>query len=288
MPWYNPIDDLRGLGSGLKNVYNTITGPADQAAAQANANARAGSYGFAQQAQGNYGQNTQSLNNAIAALQAQANGSNSVSAMQLKQSLGQALAQQQALQAGADPRNQAAAARQAMINSGRLSSGLAGQQALAGLQERNQAQAALASALLGARGQDVQGTVGGYQNAISQAGDKSWSEKNAGLLSAGAGLAGVVSDERHKTRVKDGDAKATSFLEALSAKSYRYKRDAERAGAGRGDQLGIMAQDLEREVPDAVVNTSVGKVVHAGKLAGALAAAASSMHKRIKRLEEDE
>lgn len=121
---------------------------------------------FADVATGNY----QNLGNqgygALAGLQATANGQNSVSAEQLRQGLMQRQAQMQSMAAGAAPRNAAMAARTAMIQSNAAGAGLAGQQAVAGLQERQQAQQAYGGLLQGLRGQDLQGSLGGRNAAI--------------------------------------------------------------------------------------------------------------------------
>ncbi len=121
---------------------------------------------FADNAAGGYNQLGRQGNRALSALQATANGQNSVSGEQLRQGLMQQQGQLQSMAAGAAPGNAAMAARTAMIQSARLSSGLAGQQAIAGLQERNQAQQQYAGLLQGLRGQDLQGTLGGRQAAI--------------------------------------------------------------------------------------------------------------------------
>lgn len=102
------------------------------------------------------------LNGSLDELQARANGQNSVSALQLHQALQQNLANQRAMAAGASPNNAAMAARTASNNMGRMGVGLAGQQAVAGLQERNQAQDAYAQMLGQARGQDANTAVGAY------------------------------------------------------------------------------------------------------------------------------
>jgi hypothetical protein len=112
---------------------------------------------------------------ALDALQATANGQNSVSAEQLRQGLLQQQGQLQSMAASARPGNSAMAARQAMIQSGRLGAGLAGQQAIAGLQERNQAQQAYGGLLQGLRGQDLQGVLGGRSGAL-----QGYSAANAG------------------------------------------------------------------------------------------------------------
>src|SRR5689334_5654655 len=100
-------------------------------------------------------------------LQGQAQGQNSVSAEQLRQGLQQLYGQQRSMAAGASPRNAAMAARTASIQSARLGQGMAGQQALAGLQERQQAVAAYANLRQGLRGQDLNATLGSRQNAMT-------------------------------------------------------------------------------------------------------------------------
>lgn len=100
-------------------------------------------------------------------LQGQAQGQSSISAEQLRQGLGQLYAQQSSMAAGAAPRNAAMAARTASIQSARLGQGMAGQQAFAGMQERQQAMAAYANLLQGLRGQDLNATLGSRQNAMT-------------------------------------------------------------------------------------------------------------------------
>ncbi len=121
---------------------------------------------FGRDAAGNYRDLTGRLTGSLDSLQDLANGKNSVSALQLQQGLQQNLNTQRSMAAGASPNNAAMAARTAAMNMGRLGSGLAGQQALAGLQERNQAQQNYASLLGSARGQDMQGALGGYNAAV--------------------------------------------------------------------------------------------------------------------------
>ena len=88
-------------------------------------------------------------------LQRRASGEDSLSEQQLRAGAGTALAQQQALAASARPGQQGAAARTAAQQAGRITGGLAGQAALAGIQERTAAQQALGGVLAGARGQDI-------------------------------------------------------------------------------------------------------------------------------------
>ncbi len=153
---------------------------------------------FAGQAQAGYNNLTGQLGQSADDLRAIASGQRSVSAEQLRQALGQNQSQQMSMAAGASPMNQAMAARTAAIQSARLGSGLAGQQAVAGLQERNQAQQALGQLLLGQRGQDVNATLGGYgasnqayAGTIDPNKDKSWWDKYGGqALGLATGAAG--------------------------------------------------------------------------------------------------
>lgn len=124
-----------------------------------------GALGFAGTAQGNYNAFTGQGMQSLAALRALAEGKNSVSAEQLRQGMQQGVSAQHAMAAGASPQNAAMAARNASNNMSRLSYGLSGQQAVAGLAERNQAQQAYANMLAQLRGQDLQGTLGGYNAA---------------------------------------------------------------------------------------------------------------------------
>lgn len=122
---------------------------------------------FANQSQANYsaygGMGTSALN----ALRAQAMGQNSVSAEQLRQGLQQNLAAQQSIAAGASPRNASMAGLQASRAAMSLGAGLAGQQSLAGIQERNAAWGQYGGLLQGLRGQDLQATLGSRQGAMT-------------------------------------------------------------------------------------------------------------------------
>jgi hypothetical protein len=169
-------------------------------------------------------------------LQGQARGENSVSAEQLRQALQQNLAAQRSMAASASPQNAAMAARTAAIQSGRLGAGLAGQQAVAGLAERNQAQQAYAQSLGQMRGQDLQAALGSRQTAVGANGagqvgapEKSLLEQYGPAVASIGGL--IASDRRLKTDVEDGDAKANKMLEGLRAYSYRYKDEGDSSGA---------------------------------------------------------
>ena len=248
--------------------------------------------GFAQQAQRDYRINTDNGQQALGYLQRTANGENSVSAMQLQQGLQQNLAAQQSLAAGAAPQNSAMAARTAAIQSGRLGSGLAGQQAAAGLQERSQAQGQYGALITGLRGQDAQVADTARANALTGYGannagapDQSWWDKHGNqVIAAGATAAAAyaASDRRLKTGIRDGTGAAESALKGLSAHSFKYKDDS----LGRGRRVGVMAQDLEKAgLGHAVVNTPRGKMVHGAQLATSLSAMMPGLDARLRKLE---
>lgn len=243
---------------------------------------------FADQGQAGYTQLGHQGQGALAALQRQAQGQDSVSAMQLQQAMQQNLAQQRSLAAGASPRNSPMAARTAAIQSSRINSGMAGQQAVAGLQERNSAQQQYGQLLQGLRQQDLNASLGSRQNAMSgysaaNAGtpEKSNMEKYGGAISGGLG-AMIMSDKRTKKGIRSGDRDANKALDTLRAYTYAYKKKKH----GEGKQLGTTTEDLKRAgLGQAVVQTPEGEAVHGGKLAGANTAMLAALNRRVAKLE---
>lgn len=224
----------------------------------------------------------------IARLKGLASGQNSVSAEQLRQAAAQNQAQQLSIAAGAGGTpNAAAAARTAAIQAGRIGAGLAGQQAIAGIQERNAAANALTNALgtyggqalsaaQSARGQALQG----YGAAEAGAPEKSWIEKYGPAILGGAS---VASDRRLKRDVKEDDAKGARMLDGLKGYSYRYRDERH----GEGEQFGPMAQDLERAgMKAAVIDTPAGKMVHGARLATINTGMLAGLNKRVRELEK--
>jgi len=245
--------------------------------------------GFADQSQSQFGKLGAALGGETEYLRKVARGEESVSAQQLRNSLQQNQAAQQSMAAGARPGNAAMAARTAAMTAGRQGAGLAGQQAVAGMQERQQAQQALTNALMqqrqqelsatqGARGQAIGGYGAGFTGAMGQ---PTGLEKGMELAGSVGSLLSL-SDKRLKTNIADGSKDADSMLRSLKAYKYDYKDPRN----GGGKQLGIMAQDLEKlGLKQAVVETPKGKAIHGGKLAGALAAMMPAVNKRLEELE---
>lgn len=264
---------------------------------------------YAAQAAQNYARNQQQTQGQIGQLQQLQSGQRSVSAEQLRQGMQQNQAQQMSMAAGAAPQNAVMAMRQASINAGRMGSGLAGQQAVAGLQERNQATMAL-NGLLGNNGQLANSAaLGGWgvnQNAQNAQYQQNLNQQNqiAGAL-AGAGSAYAMgqrqggqpapsggysygdvntatSDRRLKKNIKDGSKASDDMIAGLRAHLYDYK--SEKSGP-KGTHLGPMAQDLERIGSRSVINTAGGKVVHGARLALELAATTGRLGERLAKLE---
>lgn len=248
------------------------------------------SAGFADQAQGNYGTLTNRGMGALDYLERQARGEDSVSAMQLKQALQRNIAENQSMAAGASPQNAAGAARLGAILASRQASGMAGNAALAGLQERNQAQQLYAQQLAQMRGQDLNAALQSRQNANAGYGayttpmtpEKSFIEKY-GPAAIGAGQAiAAKSDRRAKKGIRSDDDAANEALEGLKSYTFAYKNRKD----GAGKQLGVMAQDLERVgLKHAVIDTPDGKMVHGAKLATSNTAMLSALARRVQKLE---
>jgi hypothetical protein len=156
MAWY---DGLQSAASWLTGTGQDDPNNPYRNALNANAQAQTN---MGQQLGNAYNANQSGINNTIGMLQATANGANSVSAEQLRQGLQQSQAQQMSMAASATPQNQAMAARTAMNNAGGQASGMMGQQAMAGLQERQGAMNSLAQLQTQQAQMNMQGSLGAY------------------------------------------------------------------------------------------------------------------------------
>lgn len=293
MDWndFNPFSD-EFLGGSMRRGSNySDIDPGGHLGGQAKSASQ-----FALTGQSGYNDMTGEMAKDRRFLQDLRSGRNSISAEQLRQGLQQQLAQQQAASASARPGMAPMAARTAMMGMGRASSAMAGQQALAGLQERQMAAQQLAQMNQAQRAQDLQAALQSRQNAIQgyggivsagsqrYAADQGVPSQGERMFGLGSGLASMamMSDRRAKTEIEPADDDAAKILRGLKAYRYRYKDSRN----GEGPQLGIMAQDLERSgLRQAVIDTPGGKMVHGAKLAGALAAMLPGLNRRIEKLE---
>jgi hypothetical protein len=148
---------------------------------------------FAGASEGRFGELGSQLSGEAQYLRDVARGGQSVSAEQLRQALGQNLSAQRSMAASAAPRDSTMAALMASRNAMQLGSGLAGQQALAGMQERQAAQRALMEALMQQRQQELQAALGGRQTAVGAYGgvtpEGSFIDKWAGPIMGAATIA---------------------------------------------------------------------------------------------------
>lgn len=247
------------------------------------------SAGFAGQAQGTYGQLGTEAAQQREVLRRLASGQDSLSREQLRQGVQQNQAAQSSMAAGASPQNAAMAARTAAIQSARIGSGMSGAAALAGIQERQAANQGLANMILQQRGQDANVALQGRQNALAGFGayttpmtpEKSWLEKYGPALQGGI-QAAAMSDRRLKKGIKDGDDHANKVIAGLRAYAYKYKDERH----GKGQQTGVMAQDLERAgLGHAVIDTPAGKMVHGAKAATSALGLVAALGRRVERLE---
>ncbi len=287
-----------GNGSGLLGNFNDardwihrkLGGIADESQStidQRNNLNRQGSQAsdFADASQLNVGQLGAEAATSRDMLRRRANGEGLMSPEILRQGLQQQYGQQRSMAAGASPQNSAMAARTAAMGMGRACSAMAGQGAMAELQERQAAEKNLADMIMGQRQQDMQGALNSRQNAIGAYGgakpEGSALDKYGNAIVGAAGM--MMSDRTTKTEIKDGDAKAKAVLNGLKSYSYKYKNEKN----GKGEQYGIMAQELESAgLGHAVVETSEGKAVHGAKLAAANTALTAALARRVGKLEK--
>ncbi len=186
-----------GLGNAWNQTLGNNPGQDQELARKQNLYGQAAAAGqFADQGQQGFGQLGARGDASMNYLEGQMRGQNSVSAMQLQQALGQNQNAQMSYAAGASPQNAAMAARTGAMQMGRLGAGLAGQQAVAGLQERNQAAGQYGQLLGTLRGQDLQSALGSRQNALTGYGaanagapQKSWLEQYGPMITSAAGMA---------------------------------------------------------------------------------------------------
>lgn len=108
-----------------------------------------------------------------------------------------------------------------------------------------------------------------------------------GSLLGGGGLFGDIfkfSDKNLKKDIKPGKDEIQDFLDNLEAYKYSYKNPEH----GEGEQLGVMAQDLEKSDlgKESVKEVSEGKIVNYSSLLPTITAAMAQMNERLKKIEK--
>lgn len=126
-----------------------------------------------------------------------------------------------------------------------------------------------------------QAISGALNKTSSNAGNAQANQDQAGrqLIGAGITAAAAFSDESLKENVEKFDP--SEFLDNLTSYKYNYKNPKH----GEGNQVGVMAQDLEKGAPQMVEDTPEGKVVDYEKAGGPLFASLAHIHERLKKIE---
>jgi hypothetical protein len=105
-----------------------------------------------------------------------------------------------------------------------------------------------------------------------------------GMLGGIGGAAIAASDEKTKTNIQELK-NPSDILDALTGYKYSYKKP---EMFGEGKQIGVMAQDLEKVLPQAIQDINGVKMVDASKLSGPILTMLKDQHDRIKELEKKE
>lgn len=109
----------------------------------------------------------------------------------------------------------------------------------------------------------------------------------SGGLANVPGQQGFTSDEEQKKDIQEQSNNVKGMLDNLKAYSYRYK-DPSQPGTNKDENLGIMAQDLEKSKmgKQAVFEAPHGKMIDTNKTVSLAMAALANLNKRINKLEK--
>lgn len=225
----------------------------------------------------------------------------SLSKMQILQQEDRLNKQARGAVAGLRGRGGALGTRSLLQNKAQIGQALAREAGIQGLQERIGYEQALGSAIGAQRATDLGVAESDRQSAsnleqlranqnaaLNQVNQAAFatSQQNRSQLIGGLGtaLTGLVSDKNSKKDIKSEKNFSKDFLDKLKAVSYEYKDKKD----GKGQQVGILAQDLEKAGPagkQMVVDTPEGKYVDSAKGFGAVLAAMADFNERMKKLE---
>ncbi len=104
----------------------------------------------------------------------------------------------------------------------------------------------------------------GQQGAIGQAQQQAGQKQGQGFWQGVGNVAGVaanlLSDREAKTDIRDAET-VDRAADAIPSKTFRYK-------SGGGPHVGVIAQDVERVIPENVHETPAGKAIDVAKQTG--------------------
>lgn len=132
------------------------------------------------------------------------------------------------------------------------------------------------------KAQGIAGAQGALSGAYGQAGANNMNLTGS-LIQGGATLgAGALkgSDRNFKKNIEEFDA--DEFLNGLTSVKFNYKNPQKH---GEGKQVGLIAQDMEKVAPDAVIEKEDGKYIDYSKLGGRILASLVSVNDRLHKVE---
>lgn len=212
----------------------------------------------------------------------------SVTELQYKQAMEDALAQQQALAASQRGSSNAGLALRTAMQAGQQTQmGLARESATAKLQEQRAADQMIAQQAASQRGTALQADQTNMQAR------QQYQQRQAEMIGGlGSSLVGL-SDENMKKDIKPSDDSSkviSEFMDALKSYTYEYKNKSKQPDdkpKPEGKVKGVMAQDLEKSElgKQMVTDTKNGKVVDFAQGMAPLFAAIAELNDRTKKLE---
>lgn len=130
---------------------------------------------------------------------------------------------------------------------------------------------------------DVNNEMKAYQQRLQQAQQNQAMRSGIFGTLAQGGLMAAFSDKDLKKDIKPGDHDVKSMLDAISAKTYKYKDEKD----GEGKFAGPIAQDLEKtEIGKSLVHgTRHGKMIDYAKGFNTLLASQAALNKRLNKIE---
>ena len=200
------------------------------------------------------GQQNQQDMNAMLLARAQGRGGPSVAEAQLAQATNanRVAAMSQANSARGGAMQQAAAQRNAQAQGVQVQQQSAGQGATLRAQEQQAAMGQYANALQAQQNTEMQRQIQLGQTQVAQTNaasqrigqQREQDQSGIGSMVGGIGaIASKLSDERAKMQIHGAEQDVADMFQALHAKRFQYRPG---MGEPQGEQVGIIAQDLER------------------------------------------